>query len=88
MARAQLGLRDGKFALGWVGRLRHEKGADFLLTALEACRNERVSTLIIRDGPERAQLENDAAERLHGACASLVSFPMQMLYSEPSMRWR
>jgi glycosyltransferase involved in cell wall biosynthesis len=61
-ARAQLGLADADFAIGWVGRLSAEKGADVLLAALAAGAGREAVSVIVGDGRERPALERQAGE--------------------------
>lgn len=61
-ARARLGLADADFAIGWVGRLSVEKGADVLLAALVAGAGRDAISVIVGDGRERAHLERQAGE--------------------------
>lgn len=58
-ARALLGLEEGAFVVGGVGRLDPQKGWDVLCdaAALVAGRHARVVFAIVGDGPERAALE-------------------------------
>lgn len=63
-ARYRLGVADGTFHIGFVGRLGREKGADLLIEAIarmaDVGRPVRVS--MIGSGAERAVLEERAAE--------------------------
>lgn len=49
--RELLGVGDGRFLVGWVGRLSSEKGPDVLLDALRECRQDGVSVSFIGEGP-------------------------------------
>lgn len=61
-ARACLSLPEDCFAIGWVGRLSEEKGADVLLSAMALLKgHERVRAVMIGAGAERAKLERMAA---------------------------
>ena len=60
-ARAELGIPADVFALGWVGRLSAEKGADVLIDALPGLGEMPFAACLIGDGPERAALEARAA---------------------------
>lgn len=69
-AREVLGIGLGEFCVGWIGRLSHEKGADVMLSALAQPALRGVTLAIVGDGPERAQLEQQAetlgiAKRIH-----------------------
>lgn len=66
-ARARLGLKDTDFAIGWVGRLSAEKGADVFLAALAAGAGRDAVPVIVGDGRERAALERQAADLGLGA---------------------
>ena len=63
VARQQLGCAADEFALGWVGRLSPEKGADVMIDAMAELRDLPVKLTIIGDGPERRELEARAAAR-------------------------
>ena len=63
LARQQLGYDADEFALGWVGRLSPEKGADVMIDAMAELRDLPVSLTMIGDGPERNALEARAAAR-------------------------
>lgn len=62
-ARAQLGVHDDRFHIGWVGRLTEEKGADLLLAALQLLGDLPLTVSVVGDGRCRPQLER-AAVRL------------------------
>lgn len=53
-ARAQLGLPELGFILGWVGRLSPEKGVHLFLDALAVCTEVAWTAAILGDGPETA----------------------------------
>ena len=56
-ARVQLGVSDNEFAIGWIGRLSPEKGADVLLDALiDRGAPTDARAVIIGDGPARSAL--------------------------------
>jgi glycosyltransferase involved in cell wall biosynthesis len=62
-ARAQLGITNDEFTIGWVGRLSAEKGADVFLEALtqhEAPTD--VHAVIVGDGPMRPGLKARSAQ--------------------------
>jgi glycosyltransferase involved in cell wall biosynthesis len=74
-ARAELGLPETDWVVGWVGRLTREKGADVLLAALPGAPEVRVS--IVGLGAERRALEAQAGQlavtsrvRWHGLVAN------------------
>ncbi len=56
-ARRFLGLADGKFHVGWVGRVSHEKGLDVLLDALAHLEDLPLALTVIGDGRERPELQ-------------------------------
>lgn len=58
--RASLGLGQGKFVVGFVGRLDRAKGADLLIDAAAILRYKDDSwrLVVVGDGPERRRLEN------------------------------
>jgi glycosyltransferase involved in cell wall biosynthesis len=60
-ARQRLGLGQGDFVVGWVGRLSAEKGADVLVDALPSMKENAISCCLIGDGPERISLERRVA---------------------------
>jgi glycosyltransferase involved in cell wall biosynthesis len=73
-ARRELGIPAGCFAVGWVGRLSFEKGADVLLDALARTRDPALVACLVGDGAERARLvararELGVHERVHWAGA-------------------
>lgn len=63
-ARVELGIPEGAFVAGTVGRLDPVKNLPLLLRAhaLAAAGNPGLRTVIVGDGPERAALETAAAE--------------------------
>ncbi len=57
-ARSRLGLTDGIFHVGWLGRISHEKGPDTLVEALARLgMDPGWQATVIGDGPLRAGLE-------------------------------
>ncbi len=60
-AREQLGLTDGCFHAGWIGRLSPEKGADLMLLALARVPDDGLCLSVLGDGVDRARLEALAA---------------------------
>jgi L-malate glycosyltransferase len=56
-ARRELGLPEGGFQLGWVGRLSPEKGADVMLRALALVPDDDVRLSVLGSGAERERLE-------------------------------
>lgn len=62
-ARARLGLTSDEFAIGWVGRLSAEKGADVLLDALiDRAAPTDVRAVIVGDGPVGPALHSRSAQ--------------------------
>ena len=59
-ARARLGVPEGVFHVGWVGRLGREKGADVLLDALALLRDLPLVASIVGAGREEAALRAQA----------------------------
>lgn len=57
VARRELGIPDGAFHLGWVGRLSREKGADTLIEALPHLGELPCFVSLLGDGPERHSIE-------------------------------
>lgn len=60
-ARRALGVPEGVFHIGWVGRLSREKGADVLLDAVALLDDLPLVVSFLGDGRERAALEARAA---------------------------
>ncbi len=60
-ARRALGLPEGIFVLGWVGRLSREKGLDVFLRALTRLEGFPAVASVIGDGPERRCLLEGAS---------------------------
>jgi glycosyltransferase involved in cell wall biosynthesis len=61
-ARARLGIDDGAFAVGWVGRLSHEKGADVMVDALAMISTEKpVLGVFVGTGRESSALAGRAS---------------------------
>lgn len=63
LARQELGCDADEFALGWVGRLSHEKGADVMIDAMGELRDLPVRLTMIGDGRDRKALEARAVAR-------------------------
>jgi glycosyltransferase involved in cell wall biosynthesis len=61
-ARARLNVPDGRFHLGWVGRLSAEKGADVLVEAMPYLRDLPLHLSMIGYGPELPGLRRRAAD--------------------------
>ncbi|MBI4421517.1 MAG: glycosyltransferase, partial [Gemmatimonadetes bacterium] len=59
-ARRLLGVPDGRFHVGWVGRLSWEKGADVFLDAVAALADLPLSVSLFGHGAERGRLEAQA----------------------------
>lgn len=60
--RAELGLQAGQLLVGSVGRLQHAKGMDLLVAAFKAHAPADAVLAILGDGPDRALLEQLAAD--------------------------
>ncbi len=56
-ARRVLGIAADAFAIGWSGRISHEKGLDVLIDALASLPDSSTYLSILGDGPEREELE-------------------------------
>jgi L-malate glycosyltransferase len=56
-AQTQLGLDAGRFQIGWVGRLSHEKGADQMVDAFARLDPTKFGLTFIGDGPEKPRLQ-------------------------------
>ena len=61
-AREALGIAPRQFAIGWAGRVSHEKGLDVLIDALGRLKQLPFQLSVIGDGPERAPLEQRARD--------------------------
>jgi len=61
-ARRALGLAPNGFAVGWVGRLSHEKGPDILLNALAYLRDLPIRVSVLGNGREQRSLATRARE--------------------------
>jgi glycosyltransferase involved in cell wall biosynthesis len=63
-ARRQMGLRDGAFVVGWVGRMTAVKRTEVVVRALQdlVARNVDAYVVLVGDGPDRDQLERYAHE--------------------------
>ncbi len=73
-ARGRLGVANGQFHVGWVGRLTDEKGPDVLIDALPHLAELPLTVSILGEGEERPSLEEKSrnlgiADRIiwHGA---------------------
>jgi glycosyltransferase involved in cell wall biosynthesis len=55
-ARKALGLASGRFVLGWVGRITHEKGLDIALRAHAQLAVPRPLLVVVGDGADRPGL--------------------------------
>jgi len=60
-ARAGLAVPNGRFHVGWVGRLTPEKGADVLLAALPLLADLPLVVSVVGEGRQRPQLQQSAA---------------------------
>ncbi len=79
-ARLRLGVSNGSFHIGWVGRLSAEKDPETVLLAVSRLRDPSIQLSFLGDGPERQRLEARAAElglvgsvRFHGVMADAAS---------------
>lgn len=61
-AREGMGVGDGTFAVGWVGRVSREKGADVLIDALPHLAGLPYRVVVVGDGPERDAVTRRAAD--------------------------
>ena len=73
-ARRELGIPQGEFVVGWVGRLSPEKGPDVLLEALAHLRDVPLAVSVLGTGAQQAVLQTrarnldlDGRIRWHGA---------------------
>jgi glycosyltransferase involved in cell wall biosynthesis len=62
-ARNRLGIENGAFQIGWVGRLSREKGADVLLDALRPLSDASIEVNFVGDGPDRGPLQTSLQNR-------------------------
>lgn len=60
-ARIRMGIPEGAFHIGWVGRLSREKGADILIEAMTCLRDLPILLSIVGEGREEAGLRRQAA---------------------------
>ncbi len=62
--RRALGIRDGRFAVGWVGRMTAVKRTDDVLRTFKQLRDLGVDACLcmVGDGPDRPQVEQLASE--------------------------
>ena len=60
-ARAGLAVPNGRFHVGWVGRLTPEKGADVLLAALPLLADLPLVVSVVGEGRQGPQLQQSAA---------------------------
>jgi len=63
-SRRYLGIPDGRFAVGWIGRMTAVKRTDDVLLAFKRLRDDGVDACLcmVGDGPDREQLERRAHE--------------------------
>jgi glycosyltransferase involved in cell wall biosynthesis len=63
-SRRYLGIPEGRFAVGWIGRMTAVKRTDDLLVALKQLREQGIDACLclVGDGPDREQLEQRAHE--------------------------
>jgi len=60
-ARKALGMPTGGTAIGWVGRVSHEKGLDVLIRAMALLSDSQVRVTVLGDGGERRAVASLAA---------------------------
>lgn len=65
--REQLGIPEGAWVIGSVGRLSPEKNQALLLQAAAPMLDQRRHLVLVGEGPERAALEARVADSLRGA---------------------
>jgi glycosyltransferase involved in cell wall biosynthesis len=75
-ARAVLGIGQGEFVVGWVGRLSAEKGPDVMLAAAESLSGQAVNVSFVGEGPQLEALRRSVSfsdlrhrVRFHGSVA-------------------
>ena len=63
-SRRYLGIRDARFAVGWIGRMTAVKRTDDILVAFKRLRDDGVDACLclVGDGPDRPHLEQRAHE--------------------------
>jgi glycosyltransferase involved in cell wall biosynthesis len=63
-SRRYLGIPDGRFAVGWIGRMTGVKRTDDVLVSFKQLRDDGVDAVLcmVGDGPDRRQLERRAKE--------------------------
>lgn len=63
-SRRYLGIEQGRFAVGWIGRMTAVKRTDDVLVAFKRLREEGVDAVLcmVGDGPDRPHLEKRAHE--------------------------
>jgi glycosyltransferase involved in cell wall biosynthesis len=63
-SRRYLGIPEGRFAVGWIGRMTAVKRTDDLLVAFKQLREQGIDACLclVGDGPDREQLEERAHE--------------------------
>lgn len=59
-ARAELGVAQGGFRIGWIGRIEPEKGLDVMIDALPLLRGVPATLSIIGDGSGAAEMRRHA----------------------------
>ena len=59
-ARAALGLPEGRFTVGWIGRISREKGLDVFIDSLPLLKDIAINAVVIGNGPEMTQLQERA----------------------------
>jgi glycosyltransferase involved in cell wall biosynthesis len=62
--RRVMGIRDGRFVVGWIGRMTAVKRTDVVLMAFRRLRDEGVDAVLcmVGDGPDRRSVEDLAGE--------------------------
>ena len=82
-ARKTLGLRDGRFVVGWIGRMTAVKRTEDVLLGLRALRERGVDAVLcmVGDGPGRGEVERQAHE------LGLARYCLYLGYQEDVAPW-